>query len=44
MLHGDKTMWEPKWIMGEEEVPKDMSSLDNASFFLELGEKPNAYM
>ena len=30
--------------MGEEEVPKDMPALENASFFVELGEKHNADM
>ena len=41
MLHTDKTMEELEWIMGEEEVLEDMPTLENASFFVELGEKCN---
>ena len=45
MLHADETMEEePDHIMGEEKVPEDMSTLENTSFFVELGEKYNAYM
>ena len=42
MLHAEKTLAEPERIMGEEEVLEDMPTLENASFFVELGAKHNA--
>ena len=37
-------MVELEQVMGKEEVPKDMPTLENASFFVELGEKCNTDM